>query len=357
MLPTSDVKLWLPFIEMLKQLPIYLIICHASLCISSTKCNNGKGTFKLNKNSFLLNLSAGGEYVWFNDKMIQTIISNKEEIPLYLGVTDRSDINTLTDDYTPLLSLMNRATECDYPIFNCTFNDPKRPSFGVYTISKQMLLTQNDNMFKDFNRSRNWELNEIIEQVYSMTRTTNGIFVFSGCSDAHEIDMKNHASMLKFNTLRQIIRIEDLAYSSKVPTLDNKYIHDIFKNNANMFIPSDYHGNVSKFLFTVPGAYAMAEFAHTHGHSRISNILSSDDEEGMDHLKQMKHKPYVNGQKKLNTLLRSKLIQEHRNAFLNRRRAQVKSRKDKATSRRKVNARTPTRKRAQIKFRKNQPVG
>ena len=212
-------------------------------------------------------------------------------------------------------------------------------------------------MFKDFNRSRNWELNEIIEQVYSMTRTTNGIFVFSGCSDAHEIDMTNHASMLKFNTLRQIIRIEDLAYSSKVPTLDNKYIHDIFKNNANMFIPSDYHGNVSKFLFTVPGAYAMAEFAHTHGHSRISNILSSDDEEGMDHLKQMKHKPYVNGQKKLNTLLRSKLIQEHRNAFLNRRRAQVKSRKDKATSRRKVNARTPTRKRAQIKFRKNQPVG
>ncbi|NDA63979.1 MAG: hypothetical protein EBX50_18415, partial [Chitinophagia bacterium] len=177
----------------------------------------------------MLNLTAGGEYCWNPSRLVTTFHEHTDSIRNLLAIHDRSEIvNSDTD--TRLLSLLFRATDCVYPNLYCELKPSEETNNAVYIIAKSVSMTvhatsvvrpyrPDDNKIIDTtavspSADGMWTLQEIINTVYEKTGIPKGIFIFTGCTGEDNSMTITKSTLAEFNRLRQIIRIEDLSYSS-----------------------------------------------------------------------------------------------------------------------------------------------
>jgi len=259
-LTIQDAKdIWLPFYYDLLETPIYHIRCHARMCIEPScfppAVLKRETTFHLPPSTFLLNLTAGGEVCWMPSTITDALHQQKDSIRNLLAVRDRSDIlyadpGTVsvvaaeTETENRLLSLLNRATDCVYPNFYCNLRLDDKLKSGIYMVAKSVSMTVHatsvarpyslhDNKIIDEttvspSADGIWTLQEIINTVYTKTGIPKGIFIFTGCTSEQPLDKITKATLSEFNRQRQLIRIEDLRYSTRVPTLQSSTVRAIF---------------------------------------------------------------------------------------------------------------------------------
>jgi hypothetical protein len=260
-------------------LPFYVISCHAGYCPTYELCGaeGGKGTpvFNVDRSTNILNFTSGGEFCMFGDEKVNMLFNNKDDFRKMLLVDDRGDViqkNRMRKSY-PFVSIVNRASGADYPNFFCSFDGsgPEKDILGVFNLGESRSvsditaansLIKNHGTFVD-GESHRWRfLNEIIQEVYSITGNNTGIFLIIGCSTpivgvTTFDDLTKHISGPE-TVVQNLIRYADLEYNRIHPTLPYKRIKQINRKLAP--------GNTgSKLPLIQVGPEAMAGVLHETG--------------------------------------------------------------------------------------------
>ena len=215
-----DLDKWFTFYKSILSTPIYLIECHASMCVSAS-CE-WEPTFHLPAKTILMNLTHGGEYCTTGYHGAQIAKIHFSEIQKYAVASSSEDITIMHPD-APFLSELSRATNCEYPNFECTFHDTskKRMLTGVFDLKKTPYdgFVYENNLLTDLDHDEKWSLKEVIKHRYKTSGISKGIFIFTGCTSESSENISNRGDLTRFNDLRDLIRIENLKYSMQLPTL------------------------------------------------------------------------------------------------------------------------------------------
>jgi len=246
-------------------LPIYLISCHSTICVSYKACGitskpkstiKGMPTFTLPESVFVLNITSGAEYCYSGDVLSDDIYNQSSDIKKLLLVEDRDEIemrnllnskssnsnsnasNSSNSSIKPLIRRFNRATNVVYPNLSCTFVEHdkryrKNNDLGVFNLETTHTPIRSKNSLIPATEAgpypedpELWFLEDIINRI----SPTNAIFVLVACSTI-QID-KNSTNNINgieniTDTVQTMIYRADLLYNSLVPTLDIKTIESV----------------------------------------------------------------------------------------------------------------------------------
>jgi len=249
-------KRWLNFANEVMSIPMYLITCHSSVCVSYEACKTpsrtsrrpGIPSFKIPDHTYIMNFTSGGEYCLFGTHKTRLVLEYKDEFRKMLLVDDRSSVDRGEEKHAFVSSVM-RAADIQYPNISCIFQEKEGLNeLGVFDLSKVTDFVNANSLIKAEDRSPYgddvWYLDDIIRETYARTRTKKGIFLFSGCTSGFkQAKIKSNlegAIGKAIADAETMIHIADKSYSTLKPTLDRESITTLDPNMIPMNYGSPY---------------------------------------------------------------------------------------------------------------------
>ena len=241
--PPTPLPNWKKLVEKITNTPIYLIICHASLCISYASCKTpsrkqkggGIPTFSIPPDTYILNLTEGGQYCLFGGAEAVLASINKDQFRNILLLDDLEDVFRGKGKYPFISSAMRATTGSIYPNIGCTFRE--KPDIlnenGVFDLEKPIPRIINTYSLIKYDelgpyKDDTWYLDDIIKNTYTKTGIPRGIFVFAGCTSGFKQAKKaaNLNGPIASAILKgvQLIRDAEYEYRSNVGTIDRATI-------------------------------------------------------------------------------------------------------------------------------------
>jgi hypothetical protein len=274
--PPTSVYRWLQLKDEIMHTPIYIISGHGVICNTPGQCltphilpADKPPEFTIPRSTYLINVTAGGEWCMFNSYLVSYIAQLRNEFIKMLLIDSKADIKV---DYEagiyPLLSQINRATEVEYPNFFCNFwdeNPIERRCMGIFPLDKiadKKFVDINNiedsliqTMEPGFYNMRHWYLSELISETYKRTGTNSGIFIYTGCTTPYKDDGSN-STTATISHIQTLIYQGETRYSSIKPTLDT----DTLKSNGfDAAIPTDVGTSNSIYAPSPTEIYAQGE--------------------------------------------------------------------------------------------------
>ena len=227
-------------------IPIYLIVCHSSVCISYTSCGMPERegikrfpgvtrasipSFLLPENTYILNFTSGGEICMFHSKYSFDVQRLESEFRKVLLVDDRDEILRTTENPEPFVSSVMRAANVEYPNFACVLEGLKGGAndSGVFNLSvPHITFTNDESIIKSEEPgpydNNEWFLDDLIAETYARTGIHKGIFIFAGCSGINEnaasranLEGRIGRSLLE---AQRLLYLAETMYRTIKPTLD-----------------------------------------------------------------------------------------------------------------------------------------
>lgn len=253
---------------------MYVISVHSTICSSYTDCKTpisrkekGFPVFKIPKNTFVISFPTAGETCWFDD--FKLISNARDDIRKWLVTTDKTDAAPSTNSSYFGLSSLYRATDALYPNISCSFQEKPGVSIndlGVFDLNKTREFINRNSIIKKTDKSphaeeptgseQSWYLDELIQRVYEKTGIAKGIFIFVGCLANFNDELE---AIHALDEAEQLIRMADLTYTSRVPTVGAELIDEGLRPMNHVF------RNLSHDRRHVlePSAHTMASLTHS----------------------------------------------------------------------------------------------
>ena len=246
--PPTSLKAWARLTNEVLTIPIYLIACHSALCISYESCKTpsrkqqrlGIPTFRIPSHTYIMNFTSGGEYCLFNASLAIRVKSTATEFRKLLLLNDRADVREGEEahEHGFVRSVVRAAPDAVYPNISCTFKEDKGDNeLGVFNVEETDIFTNEHSLIKHTDPGpypedpESWYLDDIINETYKRTKTTRGIFIFSGCTSGFK-QAKTKANLngsagKAISDAESLIRMADVEYGTKVHGLDREMIESI----------------------------------------------------------------------------------------------------------------------------------
>jgi len=241
--PPTALPNWKRLVDKITHTPIYIIICHASLCISYASCGTptrkqrdpGIPKFRIPPDTYILNLTEGGQYCLFGGAEAMLAETSKDQFRNILLLDDLEDVYRGKGKHPFVSSVMRATTGSVYPNIGCTFKE--KPGLlnenGVFDLDKPVPRIINEHSLIKYNEKgyytdETWYLDDIINHIYAKTGIPRGIFVFAGCTSGFKqattaANLNGPIASAIVDGV-QLIRDAEYEYRSIVPTLDRKTI-------------------------------------------------------------------------------------------------------------------------------------
>jgi len=237
------------FMKDVLSIPVYVIAAHS--CVMSpnyAKHTDVKSYFTVPKDTYIVSFGSPGDFICANNETIQTLSEHLLEIRKYMYVHSASDLEEhpkKRNTYS-LFGDMKRATyKTNYPNISYNLNniDKERPTrraynkYGVYrldTLSQEQIPTLNNtNSVLEHNSDReDYNLVDIIQEVYTKTGTKKGIFISLGCLSPCE----GKATAKYIDEAERVYELANTLYNTVMPTMTKE---EILKNYTTGDLPKN----------------------------------------------------------------------------------------------------------------------
>jgi hypothetical protein len=196
------------FMKEMSTIPVYIIRAHA--CIMSAKKAEkikAKQIFEVPKDTYIVSFGSPGDYMCLSSNRLINLKARLADIRKYMYLHSPSDVRSKPVKFsTSLFSDMKRIAQYRtgnekvmFPNINYTMNNIDRErltreaetvnEYGVYRIDNTSIreianFTNKDSIVKQNRDLDDWNLDDIIEEVYQKTGIRTGIFISLGCLSA-----------------------------------------------------------------------------------------------------------------------------------------------------------------------------
>lgn len=233
------------FIDDVLSTPVYVIAAHS--CIMNpqyAKDSNAQLYFKVPKDTYLISFGSPSDYACTDTSTIQVLHERLKDIRKFMYVHSDSDVldtRKRKRDHSLFGSMKRAAENTLYPNISFDLNnvDKERPTrraynqYGVYridTLSKKevgCLSNMRSIISHDLDRD-NFNLQDLIKEVYEATGIYRGLFISLGCLSAY----KGKATSKFMEKAEQIYENANTLYNTVKPTMTKEEILKHYNQDA-----------------------------------------------------------------------------------------------------------------------------
>jgi len=188
-----------------------------------------------------MNFTAGGEYCLFNGVAARRVQRNVSNFRKLLLLHDRDDVDRTgaVGEHPFISSFMRAAPNTVYPNIGCTFKEHAGPNeLGVFDLDTAHTFLNEHSLIKHDELGpygdENWYLDDIINETYKRTGTTQGIFIFTGCTSGFRqaATKANLTGVIEkaISDAQKMIYLAETEYGTKVSAVDKEQLLRISPN-------------------------------------------------------------------------------------------------------------------------------